>query len=88
MQLVGDTLKGTGWTEIMTDSRIFGAGVADSILKVSHIKKARRASELTLAALCVLQAKAFQAQSEFNDFREWANALSEKFPQFRLWSWK
>ena len=38
---VGDILHGSGWTSVLTESEVASPGVADSLLKSSHLTQTR-----------------------------------------------
>jgi len=90
---IGDWLKGSGWTEALVQSKIAGAGVADSFLKSAHVKKTRHAHIVTVAALYVLRHNAFQYyihcnqdSSDCQDFDTWCASKISISAQFSYWS--
>ena len=54
LSTVGDWLKGSGWTSALVQADVTTPGTADSFLKVPHITCTRRAHQITLASLFIL----------------------------------
>ena len=74
----GDWLDGSGWTDMLVHANVTSVGSADSFLKASHIKRARQAHILTVAALSVLRHRAYEqyvatveTELEAQDFDSW-----------------
>ena len=59
LKTVGDWLDGSGWTQALVQAEIATAGMADSLLKSSHVMHTRKAHQITAAALYTLQHRAF-----------------------------
>ena len=87
LDVLGDWLEDSGWTEAITQAEITGAGKADSFLNASHITRTRHAHQVTAAALYTLLQKAYECEE--NDvglsFKEWCDLKSTKSPQFQYW---
>ena len=58
--IVGEWLARSGWTHAVTEADVATEGTADSFVKVSHLSKARLASQVTATALYILQKKAYE----------------------------
>jgi len=81
---LGEFLDGSGWVNALVNADIASPGTAESFLRVSHLAKARRAHQITAAALYVLQ------QSAYNDYKAafsaWCSKVASIQPQFSFWS--
>ena len=77
-KVLGEFLDGSGWVNALVNADIASPGTAESFLKVSHLAKARRAHQITAAALYVLQ------QSAYNDYKA-ALSASEACLEFSAW---
>ena len=55
----GYFLDGSGWTHTPTQADLATAGKADSFLKASHVKRTRRAHQVTASALSILMHNAY-----------------------------
>ena len=53
--MLGDYLADSGWTTALTDAGVATAGIADSLLKASHLTRTRHAHQVTCVALYSLQ---------------------------------
>ena len=54
-KIIGDWLDGSGWTTAICSTGIATDGVADSLVKVTHLTRTRHAHQVTAAALFILQ---------------------------------
>jgi hypothetical protein len=61
LRLLGKWMQDCGWTDIMIECEIATAGVAESLLSVSHVTRARHAHEVTAAALHMLLMSAYSS---------------------------
>jgi len=59
LRLLGDLLKGSGWTGALTEAEIATSGTADSLLSASSVAKTRQANLITACALYDLMKSAF-----------------------------
>ena len=51
---LGDFLEGSGWTNAITQADVAAAGMADSFLNATHVKRIRHADQVTCTALSIL----------------------------------
>ena len=90
LRLLGEWLNDSGWTSLIESADIVRKGVADSLLKASHVLRTRLAHQTTAAALYILQHRAFQKQnstdSSCTDFSEWCQQRAKQLPMFCYWS--
>ena len=56
LRLIGNALKNSEWSQVIVHADIFTSGVADNLLAASHIKKTRRAHDITSLTLWSRQA--------------------------------
>ena len=90
---LGEFLDGSGWVNALVNADIANPGTAESFLKVSHLAKARRAHQITAAALYVLQQSAYNdykaalsASEACLEFSAWCSKVAPIQPQFSFWS--
>ena len=62
--MLGDWLEDRGWTSALVEAKIANLGVANSFIKASNVKRARRAHQLTASALYTLLNKAYTEREE------------------------
>ena len=60
LKCLGDLLDGSGWISAILQAGIASPGTAESVLKVSHVKKAARAHQVTVCALYKLQQDSYR----------------------------
>jgi len=94
LKTIGDWLDNSGWTQALVQAEIVTAGMADSLLKATHIMRARRAHQITAAALHILQHHAYEhyslsclrdSQTKMN-FEAWHDERVLNCPQFQYWA--
>lgn len=92
-RVLGDWLEGSGWTTAIQTAGIATSGVADSLIKVTHLTRARHAHQVTVAALFTLMHQAFDKYREAvptgetpMDIKAWCEKMSAEQPQFKYWS--
>ena len=91
LKTLGDWLKGSGWTQALTQADTAASGTADSFLRAAHVGKTRSAHQITAAALYFLQHKAYQHYSDAAvdtdgtplKFEDWSEQRSTACPQFK-----
>ena len=76
--LLGDWLKGSGWTSALVDEDIVTAGVAQGLLSGKDVKRTRYAHTVTSAALFICKQRAYDAY--VNDLPE--NTMPLPFTQW------
>ena len=54
LKLLGDWLRGSGWTTSIVQADIISAGRADAVLSASHGTRARYAHQITAGSLKIL----------------------------------
>ena len=93
LKVLGNILKGSGWTEALVQDGVASSGKADSFLKASHVTRTRRAHQITASSLYLLQQNAYKdyiqtlgTDSEVMSFEDWCDARSDSSPQFQFWS--
>ena len=84
-------LEGSGWTEVLTQANVATSGTAESLLKCTHITRARRAHQITVCSLFILLKRAhsdYLSTCEENSslgFDVWCSDMSKERPQFLFW---
>ena len=86
---IGDFLDGSGWTSALADADVTTPGKAESLLKSSHVKRARHVHIVTCSTLWILLHQEYdeycQAESEPSSYEDWCTRQKEKCPQFKYW---
>ena len=86
---LGDFLKGSGWTNAITQADVAAAGMADSFLKAIHVKRTRHAHQVTCSALSILLHDSYDAYHQVEPdplpFEDWCMKRAEASPQFQYW---
>jgi hypothetical protein len=82
---VGDILDGSGWTTVLAEADVVSSGIAQSLLKASHVMRTRYAHQVTLLSLYNLQLQAYNLSQTEKTFEEWKNFLKDKSPTFFYW---
>ena len=88
IKAIGGWLRGSGWTKIYEYSSNTSPGKADSFLScagVARIKRSRYEHKVSLAALVTLANEAFQAQSEFRNYKDWKEDLKRRSATATYW---
>lgn len=91
-KVLGKWLDGSGWTEILTNAGVASQGVVDSFIACSHLKRTRRAHQVTAASLYLLQQDAYDeyvkkvGSGEPKPFKVWKEDMSKDHPQFLYWT--
>ena len=88
LRLLGDLLKGSGWTGALTEAGIATSGTADSLLSASRVANTRQAHLVTACALYDLMKSAFNKiegqfdgkEREFQAFKDWCNIRQKQSP--------
>ena len=80
MNTVGDLLKDSGWTRIITNAEVARSGVAESLVFGHDVVRAKYAHQLTASALYKLQNQAYM------NFNEWCLKIERESPTFQFWS--
>ena len=93
-KLIGDLLKGTGWTTALTEADIASHGTAESFLTASNLAKTRQAHQITACCLFGLIKKSYQLATgktnqddiELGEIFSWCSNQEKKIPQFKFWT--
>lgn len=92
LDMLGDILQGSGWTELLVQANIALSGTAESFLKAAHITKTRHAHQVTSCGLYMLLEEAYQQYGltiqdgeQQLSLEEWCNKRSADCPQFKFW---
>ena len=87
LKAIGSLLAGSGWVEAISDAGITTAGSAEGLLSASNARRSRRAHEVTLSALHILQHLAFDKLCDKNvTFDDWCEQQRADHRQFAFWS--
>ena len=94
LKTAGDWLQDSGWTQALVQAEIASAGTADSFLRAAHVSRTRRAHQVTVAALHILQHRAYDIYNERAtardeeplEFEAWCDQRAAACPQFQYWA--
>jgi len=94
LKTIGDWLDNSGWVQVLVQAEIATAGMADSLLKATHIMRTRRAQQITAAALYILQHCAndqyslscLKENQTQMSFEAWHDERILNCPQFHYWA--
>ena len=88
-KVIGNWLDESGWTTAVFNAGIATSGVADSLLKTTHVTRTRHAHQITAASLSILQHDAYEGYKEtllvgenVLDFTDWCGKMRTEQPQF------
>jgi hypothetical protein len=78
LRTIGDWLRGSGWV-----AAIRAAGVAESLLKASHVTRTRHAHQVTGAALYILLRQTYEKHKDASPyerltFEEWRSNMESR----------
>ena len=85
LNLLGNWLESSGWTESLVKTKITSPGKAESFLSGSHPKSSKYAHQVTRASLSLLMNKAYQQSHSKNDQNSWMSEKKRLLPQFLYW---
>ena len=86
LKVLGSLLEGSGWVEAISEAGIVTAGSAEGLLSASNARRSRRAHEITLAALHILQHVAFEKLGSADvSFKDWCEQQRAEHKQFAFW---
>ena len=88
MNTVGDLLKDSGWTTIITNAEVARSGVAESLVFGHDVVRAKCTHQVTASALYKFQNQAHmeREKSAANmKFSEWCLKMERKSPTFQFW---
>lgn len=93
LKALGEWLDGNGWVGVLSEAEVATPGTAESFLKVSHLAKARRAHQVTAAALHVLRQSVYDeykaslpTTEQPLEYDKWCDKMTSEQPQFSFWS--
>ena len=90
---IGNLLKGSGWTSVLTDAGVASSGTAESFLTASSVTRTRQAHQVTAASLYRLMKTAYtdycneaiENSNEVINFEDWCERRKLQSPQFQFW---
>ena len=90
---IGNLLKGSGWTSVLTDASVASSGTAESFLTASSITRTRQAHQVTATSLYRLMKTAYtdycneaiENSNEVINFEDWCERRKLQSPQFQFW---
>lgn len=85
LKVLGKLLDNSGWSTLVAKSGISSESTVDSILKVTHVKKARMFHEFTALTLYSLLNEAYNSNSPQVTLEEWVKEQCVKVPTFQFW---
>lgn len=85
LSVIGTWLEGSGWCEALVTSGITTSGRSEGVLKSTHIKRARYAHEVSLAALNIVLFENSESESAGENYAEYVETQRQTSPQFHYW---
>ena len=91
LKCLGNWLAESGWTNAITQAQIASSGTADSLLKESHVTRARYAHQVTASSLHLLLRDAFAKyhggvpEEHTLNFENWVSKRIKESPHFQYW---
>ncbi|KAE8745985.1 hypothetical protein FOCC_FOCC007347 [Frankliniella occidentalis] len=85
LRLLGDVLEGSGWVRVLAASGVMSETAANAALQVQHLKRARRAHEMTIAVLYILLHQAYEENNEGESLDVWVQKRADASPTFFYW---
>ena len=90
---IGNHLKGSGWTSVLTDAGVASSGTAESFLTASSVTRTRQAHQVTAASLYRLMKTAYtdycseatENCDEVINFEDWCKRRKLQSPLFHFW---
>jgi len=92
LRMLGHWLNGSGWTQCLVQAGVATAGVAESLITASHVKRSRYAHTVTAAALYCNIAECYKRYCEecedgsSSSFGQWRDDMEKSSVQFLYWS--
>ena len=89
-KVLGNWLENSGWVEALMEGNVFTAGVADSLIKVSHVARTKQAHQITANALALLLHEAYgmykrKVPQVCESMDAWIGRRKRESPQFQYW---
>ena len=92
-KIIGNLIDESGWTTAIFKAGVASSGVADSLLKATHVTRTRHAHQITADSLSILQHDVNERYKEtllvgenVLDFTDWCGKMRAEQPQFKYWS--
>ena len=90
---IGNLLKGSGWTSVLTDAGVASFGTAEFFLTASNVTRIRQAHQITAASLYRHMKTAYtdycseatENCDEVINFEYWCERCKLQSPQFQFW---
>ena len=92
LRMIGHWLDGSGWVQSLVQSGVARAGVAESFVHASNVKRTRYAHTVTAAVLYICLRRCYSQYCETihpqekKTFMEWRVDKKNSSVQFRYWS--
>ena len=92
LKAIGNLLDSSGWAGALVQANVATAGTADSLRRVTHVTRTRRAHQITASSLYLLLEKAYfeycnsvREEQNRSSLDEWCSSNAELYPQFKFW---
>jgi hypothetical protein len=91
LKVLGELLKGSGWTDVLAEAKVASEGTANSFLTASSVTKTRQAHQITACSMHMLRCEAFEkykTQNENSDIvmHDWIKEMNKSRSLFQYWS--
>ena len=90
-EVLGDWLEGSGWTSLLSVGGVASSGVANSMIKVTHLTRTRYMHQVTALALYSLLRQAHREyltttiEDEPLELDDWTKCQRVREPHFLYW---
>ena len=92
-QVLGDWLKDSGWTSAIVQVNVATTGIADSLIKASHVTKTWHAHQVTAASVHTLLYRAYieytseatASETGVLSLKRWCEVRAQESLQFSYW---
>ena len=85
MNTLGNILKDSGWTTIVSNAQIVGP-VAESLVSGHDVVRTKYIHQVTASTLHQLQHQAHMDSGTDMIFSEWCSEIKNKSPNFQFWA--
>ena len=83
---MGKMLSNSGWNTLLAEADVTTAGIAESLLHASHLKRTRLAHEISLVVFSKLKSEAYDSTDKSVSEQDWEQEMNLKSPTFFYWN--
>ena len=83
---IGKLLGNSGWNTLLAEADVTTAGIAESLLHASHLKRTRLAHEISLVAFSKFKSEAYDSTDKSLSEQDWEQEMNATSPTFFYWN--